>query len=104
MRQSRSHFLGLVLVQPQLLGIGILRQLAPWRETQWPREHELFLEAENLRLARGETFLAAVRDSRGILPRDLLLGNSALGGFSWIEEYTRKIANPLAAGACHHSP
>jgi hypothetical protein len=66
-------FLGLGIARPDLLGIGLLRQLAPWRETHWPRAHELYLETESLRLARGETFHAAVLDQRGELPRDLVL-------------------------------
>ena len=65
--------LGLAISLPQLFGIGVLRQIAPWRETQWPRTHELYIEAESLRLAKGETFHAAVLDHHGTLPRDLIL-------------------------------
>jgi hypothetical protein len=66
-------FLGLGIALPNVVATGLLRQLAPWRDTHWPRVHELYLEAENLRLARGETFHAAVLDHRGELPRDLVL-------------------------------
>lgn len=87
-------FLGLAIAQPHLLGIGILRQLAPWRETQWPREHELYIEAENLRLARGETFQAAVLDQRGTLPRDLILQIRVPAGSATLENAREDLPLP----------
>jgi len=66
-------FLTLSVAAPNLVATGLLRQLAPWRETHWPRAHELYLETDSLRLARGETFHAAVLDHRGELPRELVL-------------------------------
>ncbi len=77
--------LGLAMVLPQQFGIGVLRQIAPWRETQWPRTHELYIEAESLRLARGETFHAAVLDKHGTLPRDLILQIRSSNGSSAVE-------------------
>lgn len=65
--------LGLAIALPNTVATGLIRQLAPWRETHWQRVHELYLETESLRLARGETFHVAVLDQRGELPRDLVL-------------------------------
>ncbi len=87
-------FLGLGIARPDLLGIGLLRQLAPWRETHWPRAHELYLETESLRLARGETFHAAVLDQRGELPRDLLLQIRSPAGSAAFEKTREDV--PLA--------
>jgi hypothetical protein len=86
--------LGLGIARPDLLEIALLRQVAPWRETHWPRAHELYLETDSLRLARGETFQAAVLDHRGELPRDLILQIRSLASAAASEKVREEV--PLA--------
>ena len=76
--RTRQAVLGFFLLVAMVLGciswqtsdslLAAGRLVQPWRETSWPRRHQLRLEAPPLRTARGDPFQVTLVDDRGRLP------------------------------------